>query len=192
MWYRSKERSNIRFDRGIKPTSEIWIWLWVALGFYALLLTDYGFLTFDNNIYPKNNRFYHFVVIPGYCLFIVQMVVDRFAKFNHLTSLELASSHTLLWSTRWKNQKIPLQNIRKLTLYTRELSPEWAKNGIVRHSGSLQYSGGVIYLDKLTIPEFQRLERLFEIIINTNPEIRLVRDLTPYDPANEVGQFGGT
>ena len=168
----------------------MWVWLWTALAFYTLLLTAYGFLTFDNK-QPEDNRFYYFVIIPGFCLLIIQQLADRFAKFNHLSSLELLPGEILRWSTRRRKMDVPLRDVWKLTLYTTHLSPAWATKPFIRHSGSLHHSKGVIFIDRLTNAEFQQLEWFFAVIVHTDPEIEMGQEITPYDPANEMGWFGG-
>jgi hypothetical protein len=186
MRYKARDRAVIRFDREIQPRPEIWTWLWLALALYTVLLFQYGSLTISRSTVMEDPNFLHFVVVPGCCLLIARKLMNR----NYLRSLEVMAGDTLRWSaTRWKRE-LPLHDIRLLKLYTTKYFPALAPNPEIQHSGSLHHRGGVIFIDKLSITEFQQLKGFFEAIVYANPEVELVNDITPYDPSTGFTLLG--
>ena len=190
MWYKTKDRAVIRFEREIQPRPEIWTWLWVILAFYTMLLFNYRFLPFAGGNIIEDPNFLRFVVVPGCCLLIVQLITRRLTSGSYLRSLELVAGNTLRWSTGHRKREFPLHDISLLKLYTTKHSPAWEPNPKARHSGSVYHRNGVIFIDKLSVSEFQQLEGFFGAIIYANPEVELVNDITPYDASIDTTEAG--
>ena len=186
MQYNAKDRAVIRFDRDPQPWSEAWSWLLTGLFLFALVLWQYGPTPLTSGSINKDTDLILFIIGMGSCLLIIHLIARGLARGDYLNTLELIADDTLRWSTRRKKKEFPLRDIRLLKLYTTKHSPAWAPIPEARRSGSLHHRCGVIFIDNLSIAEFRQLEEFFQAIVHASPEVKLVNDITPYDPSIET------
>lgn len=131
-----------------------------------------------------------FLVLPmliGLCV----MAIRTWTVRNALRSLVLLPDNIVYWSTAIRSGKIPLNDVRRLNLYTTKLSAPGITNPTVLYAGSLHHRSGVILVEGLSGIEFGQLGDLFERLSGANSRIQLVKEDTPYSTDMETHALGG-